>query len=118
MSRHVPLADVADALRVLEERRGHQRDVAERRAAEVGDHGAAGRAGGVDVGLDRRQVGFGDRPELLEVVLDVQLVVVEVLLADDRVEEVEPLGHAAARRGREVALGIDQGVAAWRRRWC
>ena len=46
------------------------------------------------------QVGVGDRAELLEVVLDVELVVVDRLLADDGVEVEAALGHAAAGRGR------------------
>ena len=52
-----------------------------------------------------------DRAELLEVVLDVQLVVVDRLLADDRVEVEPALGHPAARRHRLVALGIHEDVA-------
>ena len=49
--------------------------------------------------------------EFLEVVLDVQVVVAEVMLADDRVEEVKSPGHPPARLGRQVALRIDQGIA-------
>ena len=53
----------------------------------------------------------GDRAELLQVVLDVQLLVVDRLLADDGVEVEAALGHSAAGRRRAVALGIHEDVA-------
>jgi len=39
------------------------------------------------------------------------LVLVERLLADDRVEEISALGHPGAGRRRRVALGIHQQIA-------
>ena len=105
LERHVPLADVANSLGILEERCGHQGDVAQRRAAEVRDHGPSGGTRGVHVDLDRGQVGIGHRLKLLQVVRDVQVVVVEVLLADDRVEEVKPSGHPPAGPGRQSPWG-------------
>ena len=59
------------------------------------------------------QVVVGDRAELLQVVLDVELVVVDRLLADDGVEVEAALGHAAAGRRRAVALGIHAACRRW-----
>ncbi len=92
---------------------GHQGDVAEGRAAEVGDHGAPGRGRGACRTSSEIRPGpsFADGLELLEVVLGVQAVFVDRRLAHDGVEEVAALGHAAAGRDGQVAFGIDEGVA-------
>ena len=79
LERHVPLAHVADTPGVLEKGRGHQGDVAQCHAAEVRDHGPAGRTSDIHIGLDRGQVGLGQRLEFLEIVVDVQVIVVEVM---------------------------------------
>ena len=111
LERHIPLANVTDSPGVLEKRRGHQGDIAQCGAAEACDHGPAGRTSEIHIGLDRGQVGLVQRLEFLEVVLDVQVLVAEVMLPDDRVEEVKSPGHSPARLGRRVALRIDQGIA-------
>jgi hypothetical protein len=54
---------------------------------------------------------FGDRLELLHVVLGIEAVLVERRLAHDGVEEVAALGHAAARLCRDVALRVDHDAA-------
>src|SRR5450759_2495097 len=109
--RHVPLGDVADAFGVLQKRRGHQRDVAESRAAERRRHTVAAPARGAHGALDMVQVRFGNGGELFQVVRRVELLVVDLGLPDDAVEEGAAQGHAPARRRRSIALGIDQDVA-------
>ena len=98
---------------MLEPRRGHERDVAEGRAAEVGEDGF--------VGLGVEAFGFvcevgqhlvGHRPELLQVVLDVEVVVVDGRLADDGIEVPATGGHPPAGGHGFVAFGVQQQVAA------
>ena len=85
-------------------------------SAAEGGHDGAARAGRLaGPGVEVVEVGVGDRPELLQVVGGVELVLVERRLADDGVEEVAALGQAAGGRDRAVALGIDQRVAVRRR---
>ncbi len=50
------------------------------------------------------------RPELLEVVLHIEVVLIDVILPDDRVEEITGARHVAAGRCRAVALRIDVGA--------
>ena len=57
------------------------------------------------------QVLFAEQRELLQVVFRIQLVLVDRLLADDRVEEVAGLRHAAAGRHRRVALRVHVSIA-------
>ena len=110
--RDVPLLNVADAFGVFQERRRNQGDVAERGAGHT-QHVAAVRtlqqpvAHGAVVG----QVFLAEQPELLQVVLRVQLVLVDRILANHGVEEVSARRHAAAGRRRRVAFGIDVRVA-------
>ena len=66
---------------------------------------------GLHVGGDIVEVGLFERAELLEVVGGVKVLGVEVILADDGVEEVEAFGHAAGGRSGDVALGVDEDVA-------
>ena len=108
----VPLRHVPNALRVLQERRGHERDIAEPGAAEVCDDGVRGVLMEVVRGLAQVfQVVVPDRLELLEVVLHLQVRIVNGRLAHDGVE-VEPVfGHAAAWRSGLVALRVHEDVA-------
>ncbi len=96
---------------MLEKRPRDQRNVAEGRAAESGDHsGARGRR----IAHRARQVVqilLRDWLELFEIVFRVQPLIVDRLLADDGVKEVAALRHAPARRNGHIALGIDQSVA-------
>ena len=75
---------------------------------------AAARAG---LAPEVLQVGVGDGPELLEVVLQVELVFVDRLLADDGVEEVAVRAACGRWAARRVAFGIDQDVAVGVRWW-
>ena len=70
----VPLFDVADSLGVLQPGGGDQRDVAERGAAEVRQDGFV-RLGVKPLRFPAEvlQIRVGDRPELLQVIFDVQL---------------------------------------------
>ncbi len=111
---HVPFGDVADALRVSQPGGGHQGDVAEGRAAEIGhDRPIALLPQPLGLGGEMFEQGIGDRAEFLEVVLDVELFVVDRRLADDGVEVESALGHPPAGRQRVVALGIHEDVAVW-----
>ena len=103
--RDVPLLDVPDALRVLETGSGDEGDVAEGGAAEAGDKASSGSPGPAALGLVVVEGGFGQGPELLQVVLRVELRLVDRFLADDRVEEESGLGQASGGRGRTVAPG-------------
>jgi len=90
----------------------HQGDVAEGRAAEVGQDRLVGVARQpVRLAREMLQGVVAHRAELFQVVLHVQLLVVDRLLTHDRVEVVAPLGHAPAGRHRAVALGIHEDVA-------
>ncbi len=96
---------------MLEERTRHQGDVPERGPAEVGDHRPSRIAQGLGLGAERLQLGRGDGPELLQVVGRVELLLIDRLLADDRVEEPAALGHPSAGRDCRVAAGVDQQIA-------
>lgn len=63
-----------------------------------------------------REVGFVEQAELFEVVRWVQIIFVQRLLADNRVEEVTALGHVAGRRHAHVAFGISMPAAVGRGR--
>ena len=78
--------------------RGHQRDVAERGAAERGRHAeplAASRAHGA---LEMMQVLFGDGPNSSRLSAGIELLFVDVRLPDDGVEE----GAAQSACGRSA----------------
>ncbi len=108
---HVPLRHVADAFGVFQGRRGHQSNVAERRAAEGCHYTAAARSRGAYGALDVIQVFLGNRSEFFQVVGRVELFFVDFRLPDDVVEEGAAQRHARARRRRLVALGIGQDIA-------
>ncbi len=108
----VPLFDVADAFGVFQERSGHQRDVAEGRAAEIGDDCLVGLAvQPIRLRGEVLQVLVAHRAELFQVVLRIEAILVDRLLANNRIEIVPALGHPAAGRRRTVALGIHEDVA-------
>jgi len=109
--RHVPLGDVANAFRTHEVGGRHERDVAEGHAAEDRDQRPSGLLGGLDVLGELLEIPIADGAELLEVVARVEPVFVDLALPDDRVEEVAPLRHPAARRRGQVALGMDEDIA-------
>ena len=61
--------------------------------------------------LDVRDIVRGQQGELLGVVGRVEVVLVDRLLPDDRVEVEAALGHARTRRHRGVALRVHEDVA-------
>ena len=106
--RHVPLLDVANPARLLQHRRRDQRDVADRRAAQVAGN-AVRRI--LQLGSEARQtvqLGSGDVGKFLGVLVGVEVVFVKRLLPDDRVEEVARLRHLGRRRVVRIAVRIDE----------
>jgi len=89
----------------------HQGDIAKRRAAEVRQNCPVGLfVEPLRFALEMRQLGVGDRAEFLQVVLDVQVIVVDRLLAHDGVEVEASPGHSPAGWGRAIVLGVLQDV--------
>ena len=81
----VPLLDVADALGMFQPGGGHQGDVAEGSAAEIGQNRPVALAvEPLRLGGEILQVGVGDGAELLQVVLRIEADLVDRLLANDR----------------------------------
>ena len=95
--RDIPFLDVADPLRLFQEGRRHQRDVAKGEAAK----GAEQRLVGFAVQLVGQlqvmdQLAVADRPEFLEVVARIELVLVKRDLPQDGIEEITARRHVAA----------------------
>ena len=101
--RAVPLLDVANPFGLFQKRRWHQRDVAEGESAEGAEQGPVGlRSQPLRPFGKNGQLRVRDRPELLQIVLDVQTIVVDGILANDRVEIPAAAGHTRAGRRRST----------------
>ncbi len=108
----VPEVRVAQALRVGEPGAGHVGDVADPALPEVADEGVVGlrvepARGLLEVPEVLVRVGL----ELLGPVPGVEPLLVDRVLAHDRVEVVAALRQAPRRFRRPVALRVDEGVA-------
>src|SRR5208337_2051538 len=112
--RYVPLGDVANAFGMPEARPWNVGDIAKRGAAETGHHAEAfcGSAGGF--AIEPIEIRLPDGAKFFQVVFGVEFFFVDGILANDVIEEKAARGHARAGRRGEVALRIDQGVAALR----
>ena len=109
--QHVPFRHVPHALGVGEVGAGDEGDVAERGVHQRGEDRIFAVIHGARVLLDSIELGLGQRLVLLRVVLGVEMVEVDRLLPDDRIEEEPVLRHVPARRRARVTLGIDQRAA-------
>jgi hypothetical protein len=96
---------------VLELGGGDKGDIAEGGSAEARDNPAPRGPGPVALLLEVVECRGVDRPEFLEVVRRIELVLVDGVLADDGIEEEAVLGQPSGGPGRAVAAGVDEGVA-------
>ena len=101
---HIPFADVADALGVFEERGGHERDVTESGATDSGNHRAGVAFDTLKFLFPVRDVGFAQEFEFFAVVDRIEVVLIDWLLTDNRVEEITGGRHVPARRNGSIAF--------------
>jgi hypothetical protein len=106
--RDIPFRDVANALGMFEEWRGHQSDVAERSSAEGSSYGSTALSRLLRGAREVVQIFLCDGSEFLGIVSRVQVFFVEGLLTHDGVKEVASAWHPAAGWDCSVAFGVDE----------
>ncbi len=98
-STHIPFFDIPDALGILQLRSRHKGDIAKAGTAEAADNGFVCLVvQPLHLGLEVLQLPIGDRLELLNIVLWVELVIIDGILPDDGIKIESAFGHSAAGR--------------------
>ena len=109
----VPLCDVPYTLGMFQERSWHQCDVPECHPAQGRNDGPVGSLQAVQLIPVMLQVLLRDQAEFFQVVLRVQVILVDLRLADDGVEEKSIGRHLTTCWHCHVAFRVDVNVPVW-----